>query len=67
VAPSLRVGVPLTERWALRGLAELALQLVRDTYAVGVGPTNDPESESVPLYHPPALSLELGVGIGYTF
>lgn len=67
VGPSLRAGVPLSERWALRGVAQLALQLVRDTYRVGVGPAQDPEAESVPLYRPEALSFELGVGIGYSF
>jgi hypothetical protein len=67
VGPSLRVGVPLSERWALRGVAQLALQLVRDTYRVGVGPAEEPDAESVPLYRPAALSPELGLGIGYSF
>jgi hypothetical protein len=57
----------LSERWALRGVAELAVQLVRDTYNVGVGPAEAPETESVPLYRPEAVSLEVGAGIGYSF
>jgi hypothetical protein len=67
VGPSLRVGVPLSERWVLRGVAQLAVQLVRDTYSVGVGPPEEPGAETVPLYRPEALSLELGGGIGYSF
>jgi hypothetical protein len=67
VGPSLRVGVPLSERWMLRGVAQLAVQLVRDTYTVGVGPPEEPGAETVPLYRPEALSLEVGGGIGYSF
>jgi hypothetical protein len=43
------------------------VQLVRDTYSVGVGPPEEPGAETVPLYRPEALSLELGGGIGYSF
>jgi hypothetical protein len=64
---ALRAGVPLSERWTLHGVAQLAVQLVRDTYAVGVGPAEDPGAVTVPLYRPEALSLELGAGIGYSF
>jgi hypothetical protein len=67
VGPSLRAGVPLSERWTLHGVAQLAVQLVRDTYAVGVGPAEAPDAVTVPLYRPEALSLELGAGIGYSF
>lgn len=67
VGPALRAGVPLSERWTLHGVAQLAVQLVRDTYAVGVGPAEDPGAVTVPLYRPEALSLELGAGIGYSF
>jgi hypothetical protein len=63
----LRAGVPLSERWALHGVAQLAVQLVRDTYAVRVGRAGDPGAVIVPLYRPEALSLELGAGIGYSF
>jgi hypothetical protein len=67
VGPLLRVGVPLSERWALHGVAQLAVQLVRDTYTVGIGSAESPVVETVPLYRPEALSLELGAGIGYSF
>jgi hypothetical protein len=67
VGPSLRAGVPLSERWTLHGVAQLAVQLVRDTYAVGVGPAENPGAVTVPLYRPEALSFELGAGIGYSF
>lgn len=65
VGPSLRAGVPVSERWALRGVAQLALQLVRDT--VGIDDENDPTTPPERIYRPPAYSLELGVGIGYSF
>lgn len=64
LGPSLRLGVPLSERWALRGFAGLAVQLVRDTFAVRV---EGPEGERVPLYRPEAISLELGAGASYSF
>jgi hypothetical protein len=67
LGPSLRVGVPLSERWALRGVAQLAVQLVRDTYTVRVTDPADPEPTTLRLYRPEPLSFELGVGVGYSF
>jgi len=67
VGPSLRVGVPLSEHWALRGVAELAVQLVRDTFAVRLGAADDPTADIMPLYRPEPLSIELGAGVGYSF
>jgi len=67
VGPSLRVGVPLSEHWALRGVAELAVQLVRDTFAVRLGAADDADADVLPLYRPEAVSIEVGAGIGYSF
>jgi hypothetical protein len=67
VGPSLRTGVPLSERWALRGIAQLTVQLVRDTVGVNLVSPDDPQGTLLPLYRPEAMSLELGVGIGYSF
>lgn len=65
VGPSLRVGVPLSEHWTLRGVGELAVQLVRDTFGVRLGA--DADAQILPLYRPEALSIEVGAGIGYSF
>ncbi len=67
LGPSLRVGVPLSERWTLRGLAELAVQLVRDNFDVALTPADGAASRRVTVYRPEALSIELGLGVGYSF
>ena len=67
VGPSLRVGVPLSEHWTIRGVAELAVQLVRDTFGVRLGAEDDSAAELMPVYRPEAVSLEIGAGIGYSF
>jgi hypothetical protein len=68
LGPSLRAGVPLSERWALRGVAQLMVQLMRDTFAITVSDPDDPTiATSLPLYRPEVVSFELGAGIGYSF
>jgi hypothetical protein len=67
VGPSLSVGVPLTERLALRGLVELAVQLVRDRFNAEQLNEETGMPEPFVVYEPKALSIELGLGIGYTF
>jgi hypothetical protein len=67
VGPSLSVGVPLSERLALRGLAELAIQLVRDRYSAEQPNEETGVLEPFIVYEPEALSIELGLGLGYTF
>jgi hypothetical protein len=65
LAPALQVGVPLSERWAIRGVFELAMQLVRDRF--GVWRTIGVEQEPITLYRPGAVSFEFSLGLGYTF
>jgi hypothetical protein len=65
VVPSVEIGAPLGERWTLRASAELAVQLVRDTFGAPLGAEADPEF--LPLYRPDAVSVEVGLGVGYTF
>jgi hypothetical protein len=65
LAPALQVGVPLSERWVIRGVFEVAMQLVRDRF--GVLRTNGIEREPVTLYRPLAVSYEFSLGLGYTF
>jgi hypothetical protein len=61
------VGVTLSERWTLRGLAELAVQLVRDNFDVELTAADASASRRLTVYRPEALSLELGLGVGYSF
>jgi len=65
VVPSLEIGIPLSEHWTLRANAELAVQLVRDTF--GAALDEGPDPDVLPLYEPDALSFEGGLGVGYTF
>jgi hypothetical protein len=65
VVPSLEIGVPLSERWTIRASAELAVQLVRDTF--GAALDEGPDPDVLPLYKPEAVSVEGGLGVGYTF
>jgi hypothetical protein len=67
LTPSLRVGVPLSDRWTIRGLAELAVQLVRDNFDVGFTPVDAAPARRVTVHRPEAISLELGLGVGYSF
>ena len=67
LTPSLRFGVPLSERWTLRGLAELAVQLVRDNFDVELTAVDAAEARRFTVYRPEAISLELGLGVGYSF
>jgi hypothetical protein len=67
VGPSLSAGVPLSESLALRGLVELAVQLVRDRYNAVQPNEETGVLEPFVLYEPEALSIELGLGLGYTF
>jgi hypothetical protein len=64
--PSLQVGVPLSQSWALRGVFELAVQLVRDRFYVEDTRVAD-QPERITLYRPAAASFEFGLGLGYTF
>lgn len=65
----LAAGFPLTERLELRGLFELAVQLVRDRFEVArLGSEGSAEGGATDtLYRPEALSLELGLGLGFAF
>ncbi|HWO09074.1 MAG TPA: hypothetical protein VNN80_06330 [Polyangiaceae bacterium] len=65
VGPSLELGVPLSERWSLRGVGELAVQLVRDRFGPEIEGDGGPEF--VPLYDTKPVSLEAGLGVGYSF
>jgi hypothetical protein len=67
LTPSLRFGVPLSARWTLRGLAELAVQLVRDNFDVELTAVDGAEARRFTVYRPEAISLELGLGVGYSF
>lgn len=65
LVPSLELGVPLSEHWTIRASAELAVQLVRDTFGAALGDGVDPEV--LPLYETELLSVEGALGVGYTF
>jgi hypothetical protein len=67
LGPTLQAGVPLSERLALRGLAQLAVQLVRDSYYAELRDEELGMSESFIVYEPEAISIEIGLGLGYTF
>jgi hypothetical protein len=67
VVPALQVGVPLTEHWSLRGVLELAIQLLRNRFEVS---GSDIEGEPLPpytVYRPEPVSFEVGLGVGYAF
>ena len=65
LVPSLELGVPLSEHWTIRASAELAVHLVRDTFGAALDESPDPDV--LPLYKPQAVSVEGGLGVGYTF
>jgi hypothetical protein len=67
VGPSLQAGVPLGEHLVLRGLIELAVQLVRDRYTAERLDEERGTREPFVVYQPEALSIELGLGLGYAF
>jgi len=67
LGPALQVGVPLGEGFALRGLAELTFQLVRDRYNAERLNEDTGLPEPFVVYEPQAISIELGAGIGYSF
>jgi hypothetical protein len=66
VGPSLELGVPLDEDWTLRGLTAVTAQLIRDSFKLTVTEGAE-EREPYPVYTPEAISVELGVGVSYTF
>lgn len=67
LGPALQVGVPLGEGFALRGLAELTFQLIRDRYNAERLNEDTGLPEPFVVYEPEAISIELGAGIGYSF
>jgi hypothetical protein len=67
VGPSLQLGVPLGGRWALRGVFDLAVQLIRDRFNIQRQVGAMAAEEQLTLYRPEALSFELGLALGYTF
>jgi hypothetical protein len=67
LGPSLQLGVPLSQRWVLRGAFELALQLIRDRFDVLRTGGDAADAERVTLYRPEAVSFELGLGLSYNF
>lgn len=67
LGPSVDAGLPLSSRWTLRATSALMLHLIRDTFErAPTADDADPEAR-VPLYRPEALSLELLLGVSYTF
>ena len=66
LGPSLELGVPLDEDWTLRGLAAVTAQLIRDSFKLTVTDGAE-EREPYPVYTPEAISVELAVGVSYTF
>jgi hypothetical protein len=68
VGPSLKAGLPLSSAWSARGLAELGIQFVRDSFYSErpAADANAPPAH-VTLYRPSILSYEFGVGLAYTF
>jgi hypothetical protein len=67
LGPSLKVGLPLSSAWSVRGLAELSFQLVRDRFDSQPAAALGSSSRRLRLYRPEALSFELGLGLAYTF
>jgi hypothetical protein len=67
VGPSLQLGVPLGGRWAVRGVFDLAVQLIRDRFDVERQVEVMDADERLTLYRPQAVSVELGLALGYTF
>jgi hypothetical protein len=67
VGPSLQLGAPLGGRWALRGVFDLAVQLVRDRFNIERQVEVLGTQEQLTLYRPEAISFELGLALGYTF
>jgi hypothetical protein len=66
VNPSLQLGVPLSRGWAVRGVLQLAVQLVRDSFYVDDDRVPE-QPERITFYIPQAVSFEFGLGLGYTF
>lgn len=68
LGPSVAAGAPLSSEWALRLLGAVSFPLVRDVFEVERA---DPEGEAPavtsPIYRPEPLSLELSIGVGYSF
>jgi hypothetical protein len=67
VGPSLQLGVPLGSRWAMRGVFDLAVQLIRDRFDIERQVDVMGTEERLTLYRPEAVSVELGLALGYTF
>ena len=67
VGPSLQLGVPLGGRWAVRGVFDLAVQLIRDRFDIERQVEVMDADERLTLYRPQAVSIELGLALGYTF
>jgi hypothetical protein len=67
VGPSLQLGVPLGGHWAVRGVFDLAVQLIRDRFDIERQVDVMGNEERLTLYRPEAVSVELGLALGYTF
>ena len=68
LGPSLQLGIPLSRSWSLRTRAELALQLVRDSFEgerAEIDANGEPERFT--LYRPEAVSFELALGLAHAF
>lgn len=63
LGPSLQLGIPLGTRLSLRLLAQGEAVLIRDHFDVA----RIDSSADVTLYRPPALSVNLLLGVGYAF
>jgi hypothetical protein len=67
VGPALQVGVPLDQHWSLRGMLQLAVQLLRNRRTVSGSDVGGEATLRYTLYRPEPVSLELELGIGYAF
>lgn len=67
LGPSIDLGVPLSSRWTLQATTALMLHLIRDSFDRDPTPDDADPTDAVRLYRPEALSIELLLGIGYTF